>query len=353
MIRHPLAARILAGVAGWLLLLAGGDAGACSTFCLRSDEQVVFGKNYDWSIGQGLLVVNKRNVARGAVAGDGRPARWVSRHGSVTFNQFGRDFPSGGINEAGLIVEALWLEGTRYPAVDERPSLENLEWIQYQLDTAGSVAQVLASDDDVRIEAGAPLHYLVADPSGQVAAIEFLDGRRVAYTGERLPMAALTNTPYAASLEHLQRGPRDTDRSSIARFSHLADRLARFTDHRPGSAVRYAFTTLKQVIQGSYTQWSIVYESNRRRVHFRTADRPEIRTLDLAELDFSCSAPVLVLDLHEELEGDVRPALRAYAEQENLDLIRSSFAQVYFLADTPDESLVRRAAHPDTSRCLD
>jgi choloylglycine hydrolase len=26
---------------------------------------------------------------------------WTSRYGSITFNQYGREFPSGGINEKG------------------------------------------------------------------------------------------------------------------------------------------------------------------------------------------------------------------------------------------------------------
>jgi penicillin V acylase-like amidase (Ntn superfamily) len=31
----------------------------------------------------------------------------------VTFNQYGRNFPSGGMNEAGLVIELMWLEGSR------------------------------------------------------------------------------------------------------------------------------------------------------------------------------------------------------------------------------------------------
>ena len=99
-----------------LALALAAPAPACTTFCLRDGGRIVFGKNYDWSVGDGLLIVNKRGVARRAdAAGDPRPASWVSRYGSVTFNQYGRDFPSGGMNERGLTIELMWLDGSRYP----------------------------------------------------------------------------------------------------------------------------------------------------------------------------------------------------------------------------------------------
>ena len=102
-------ARMIAG----LLLLFVREVTACTTFCSR--EPLLFGKNYDWSLGEGLLIVNKREVQKEALTED-RPARWTSRFGSVTFNQYGREFPNGGMNERGLVVELMWLDETEYPA---------------------------------------------------------------------------------------------------------------------------------------------------------------------------------------------------------------------------------------------
>src|SRR5688500_19572921 len=62
------------------LALSSVPASACTTFCLRDGGRIVFGKNYDWAVGDGLLVVNKRGVARKADAeGDPKPASWTSR----------------------------------------------------------------------------------------------------------------------------------------------------------------------------------------------------------------------------------------------------------------------------------
>ena len=62
-----------------LLAVPSGPAGACSTFCIRDDGRpVVFGKNYDWDIGNGYLIVNRRGVERTALVSEGEtPARWT------------------------------------------------------------------------------------------------------------------------------------------------------------------------------------------------------------------------------------------------------------------------------------
>src|SRR5438046_8711001 len=80
-------------------------AHACTTFCMDVNGRPVFGANYDWDTGVGLLMVNKRAVAK--VALTGRPAMWPSRFASITFNQYGTAFPTGGLKEAGLVVPLL------------------------------------------------------------------------------------------------------------------------------------------------------------------------------------------------------------------------------------------------------
>lgn len=64
---------------------------ACTTFCLIGKGEVLFGRNYDWSIGDALILVNKKGVNKTATAAESSkvatPAKWVSEFGSVTFNQ--------------------------------------------------------------------------------------------------------------------------------------------------------------------------------------------------------------------------------------------------------------------------
>lgn len=347
-------ARRLPILAALVLTLASAvPAPACTTFCLRDEGRIVFGKNYDWSVGDGMLVVNKRGVTRTAdAAGDPKPARWESKYGSVTFNQYGRDFPSGGINEAGLTIELMWLDGSRYPAADARPAVDVLQWIQYQLDSHATVAEVLASEKGLRITSQVPLHYLVADRKGQVATVEFLDGRMVAHTGKDLPVAALANSTYDDSVAFARKQGADVPAGigSLSRFARAASKVRTF-DAGGTDPVAYAFETLDQVAQPGFTQWSIVYEVDRGRVHFRTRDQRKIRTLDLKAVDFACSPPVRVLDLDADVQGDVAKRLLPYTRDLNRSLVAASFRKTPFLARTPEVELERVARYPESDVC--
>ena len=329
-------------------------AEACTTFCLRDGGRILFGKNYDWNVGDGLLVVNQRGMARTADMPGDKPASWVSRYGSVTFNQYGRDFPSGGMNEAGLVIELMWLEGSRYPAPDQRPAVDVLQWIQYNLDSHATVAEVLAADQRIRIAGEVPLHYLVADRKGEVAAVEFLDGRLVARTGESLPVAALANSTYEESERYRQAakkpGAAPQANNSLVRFAYAAERVQAF-DGEKGDAVAYAFETLEHAAQGNYTQWSIVYEIDRARLHFQTRDHRPVRTLSLADLDFACGQPVRVLSLDAKVQGDLARHLVPYTRQINHDLVRAAASKTPFLASTPAAELERWAAYPEAAEC--
>ncbi len=333
---------------------AAPPADGCSTFLLNDGRRFVFGKNYDWHIRSGMLIVNQRGVAKVSTAdGGGNPARWTSRYGSVTFNQFGREFPMGGMNQAGLVVELMWLEGTVYPAPDDRATLGNLQWIQYQLDTAATVDEVLASDNRVRIAGGVPLHYLVADSRGAAATVEFLDGCMVAHTGTSLPVAALTNSTYEQSLAYFERWPQGLgSTSSLDRFAIAGAKSLSFKDRSPRDARTYAFGTLSDVEQPGSTRWSIVYEIAERRVHFRTDRLPAIRSLDLTDLDFACPDTVQVLDLGTPVSGDIVEHLVPLTIELNRRLIEFAFGNVRFLRGTPQGVIDEQALYPESTRCV-
>ena len=133
---------------------------ACTTFCVKAGDTVIFGRNYDFEIGGGALIVNPRGLRKTGFLPRG-PA-WTSSYGSVTFNQFGRDFPMGGMNEKGWSSSSPG-SMSRNIRPDGRSELGVLEWVQYQLDTAATVGDVIKSDAQVRIAGIPPLHYLVSD----------------------------------------------------------------------------------------------------------------------------------------------------------------------------------------------
>ncbi|MCP4688027.1 MAG: linear amide C-N hydrolase, partial [Desulfobacterales bacterium] len=204
----------------------------------------------------------------------GRPAVWTSKYGSVTFNQYGRGFPTGGMNEAGLVVEVMTLRATVYPAADSRPVVGSLQWVQHQLDNCSTVDEVIASDARVRILSGskAPgLHFLVSDKKGKCASIEFLAGKMVVHTGGSMPVMALANTTYAESVKRWKTDDdaRNGGSDSVSRFIRAADMVNAYAGiSKP--PVDYAFDILSRVASRTRTQWRIVYEQTNGRIHFTT-----------------------------------------------------------------------------------
>ncbi len=345
-----------------LLVLAGIaplGAGACTTFCLKDGGAVIFGRNFDFAAGEGQLHVNQRGVRKTAfIAPPEKPLTWTAVYGSISFNQHGREFPYGGMNEAGLVIEQMMHEDQPpgYPALDARHGLEELQWIQYQLDMSATVAQVIASDAAVRISQAsiAPLHFLAADAQGQVAAIEYVGGKLVVHVGESLSCAALANTTYAVSLayqaELAAAGSESSGartKSSLDRFVTAAAMVAAF-DPADGSPVEYAFSVLDSVSSGG-TQWSIVYDSRDRTLRYRTRANRDIRQLAMSMFDFSCPSPRLCVDIERNARGSAD--FETYTYEGNLKLIETVWSSVEFLQPLPQGLRIARARYPDAVVC--
>lgn len=329
---------------------------ACTTFCLKRNGEVLFGKNYDWMVGEGLIVVNKRGVEKSAVSEGGpNPARWVSQYGSVTFNQYGRENPSGGMNETGLVIELMWHADAQYPKVDARPVVGTLEWIQYQLDSSCTVAEVINNSEKVRIASEIPLHYLVSDKAGNTATIEFLNGKLLAHMGKTLTMSALTNDSYEKSVKYALATPFEKARtsSSLDRFARAAQKTADF-ERQPKTeqkAVNYAFEILSNVAQPGYTQWSIVYDQKRRKIYFRTLQSPQTKMIDTAAFDYTCTSAVKMFDANSKESGEVTMKFAEYTRSANRSLIERSFAGTEFLKRVPAQSRDAAASYPETFPC--
>jgi choloylglycine hydrolase len=321
---------------------------SCTTVCLLEKDRAVVAYNYDFYPSEGLVLVNKRGMRKVSFIRN-QGAAWAAAYGSVTFNQFGRDNPMTGINEKGLMVSQMWLDETRYPPADTRPVIGILEWIQYNLDRHGSVAEVLANAETVRPMSRVTIHYLVADATGDVAALEFLDGKLVVHRGAAMPVRALANSTYADSVAAFERakgkGEVPTSVSSLDRFVRAA-MLAGGGNVDP---VARGFEVLAAVAQPDFTRWSIVYDLNAGEVHFRTEGNRAIRRFAVAGLDFSCGTPVKMLDVTAGGAGEVGAAFVDYSTAANRALIESSFTKTPFLQGVPPAARDAAAAHPVTA----
>lgn len=327
----------------------------CTTFIVDGDSGPLFGRNYDFEFGDAMVVVNPRGLvktsATEATAGQ-RPAAWTARYGSLTFNQYGVGFPTGGVNERGVVVELLWLNGARYPESDARPTVSTLEFIQYLLDQAATLDEALRAAGEVRIRGVTPLHFLVSDREGHAATVEFLDGRLVVHRGATLPVRVLTNDRYDRSLETLQqqraagdRQPLPRDASSLSRFMRAASMLqpsASSTQASPQRSAAHAFAVLDEVAQSGATHWQIVYELQPGVVRYRTAANREPRHIEFARLDYSCSAGVRLLDV-DRGRGDMSAQWQPYSRDADEAQLRIAYRKTSFMRNQPPEAAARDA----------
>ncbi len=332
-----------------LVCLLAPPASACTTFLLEQGDAKLLGKSYDWGHGQGMVLVNKRGVAKKSlviIPGD-KPAEWTSKYASVTFNQYGREMPNGGMNTAGLVVEIMWLTGSEYPPQDARPALTELQWIQYQLDRFSTVAQIVEHAPRLRVSrVYAQVHYLACDKSGACAAIEYLNGKLAITAGDALVAKALTNNTYAQSADYLKgHSTGAKGRSSLARFSRAAT--------LPGKCEKAdtaaAFGVLDQVRQGDYTKWNIVYDPLKLTVAWRTLADKQVKRVDLKRFDPSCAKPVPMLDMNTKTAGDVTSRFTDYTQAANRKLIDATTGDI--AKHLPPGALWLLAGYPNLTTC--
>jgi len=327
---------------------------ACTTFLMTAAGGHYVGKSYDWDDASGHVIHNKRGVGKRALvisAGD-RAAQWVSKHASVTFNQYGREMPNGGINDAGLVVEIMWLQQSRYPPHDQRPTVSELQWIQVQLDRFATVAEVVQHLADLRVRSVyAKVHYLVCDRQGACVAVELLDGKLVATHGKALVVPTLTNSTYADSVASLRRHvgfggatPIPAGLGSRERFVR-ASQLAR--QPAAGDPVQRAFGILDSVRSPTSTQWQIVYDLQRLRVSWRTIGHREVRSASLNDAAGGCETEVTWVDINSP--GGSAGTFRRWTVIDNEALLAKSMRQIR--TQLPPGTVEQLARYPERLVC--
>lgn len=165
---------------------------ACSTFKLQKGDDLIYGHNLnEGDIGvPGLIFINKRGIFKLGRTWSELTTKerlnpsshcWISRYGSVTFNNFGRDFPDGGMNEVGLYIWEMSSD-IEYPKNDTLPKLNQMNSMQYILDNYSTVEEAIQCASEIEID-GWGWHYFVGDARGHTAAIAFIDGEVVVNKG--------------------------------------------------------------------------------------------------------------------------------------------------------------------------
>lgn len=304
---------------------------------------MIFGRNYDWITGAGMVCSNLRGLQKTSMkTSDGATISWVSAYGSITFNQYGKEFPTGGMNEKGLVVELMWLDETKYPEADGRPAIGVLQWIQYQLDCCATIDEIIATDSKLRITSkdGAPLHYLVADANGNVATIEFLEGKMVVHKGKDLPFPVLTNNTYDQSVKKTN-GSNDKyyADNSIDRFANACSMVKQFQStgiNEP--VVDYGFKILDRVAQPNWTKWSIVYDITNKKIYFKTAAFTDVKNFSFSTFDLSCTSTSKTFNMNQPAKDNVDSKFKTFTVDEAKPILETAIRESQSQVPISDET---------------
>jgi hypothetical protein len=325
---------------------AFADIHGCSSVCL------------DRILGDGMVVVNKRHVAKRGFWYKNEPDwTWTSKYGSIALTNEGREFPIRGMNEAGLVVVEMMLSETQHPPAGSLPVLSGSQWIQYQLDTSATVEEVIASDAVVRIEptdwAGMASHFLICDKSGTIAGIEWLAGKMTVYTGDKLPIPAMVNSAYESCLTN------GDDLSG--RFKPIADMYAAYDTTQTSDGVSYVFSILEAVADKLsppfVTRWRMAFDVHAMRLYWKTTENSQLRYVDLKDFDFSCRTAVEVLDINCSDIGNVRTAFVPYTVAFNRNLVTRTYSVYNRYSDYMGRQYSRETidgiiAFPESTICM-
>lgn len=313
----------------------------CSSFVLKNGKTILLGKNFDWTFDQGYIIKNIKNTTKIAYyTHNGAPARWTSKYGSITFNQNGKEMPYGGMNEKGLVVEMLWLEDTRYNISEERTYLNELEWIQYQLDNFQTVDEVVAHNEQLKIyPIKGKIHYILVDTSGKSVIIEYLDGKARIFEKEANTCQAITNKSVLYSEKYIEniKGIKKTNSSTAYRYHILENQIKKLQTASDFSEVT-AFQMLKNVTipKGNFkTVWSIVYNIENKTIYFYSHSHKKIKQINLNILDFEHDLSYFNINQDTKITLDIE--LKPFSEQANFEMASASLIHLGFDKDLTKE----------------
>ncbi len=160
--------------------------------------------------------------------------------------------PFDGLNEHGLAMALLAVPQARAPFVAGQPTLGPLLMIRVVLDRSRTVSEALSLLARTNLQVGdPPVHFFLADTTGQAAIVEYVDGEIVVTPNDR-PWLAVTNFVVA--------GTSPEARPSLCRRYHTA------TDFLAGCEGRMAAPealALLSAVSQANTMWSVVYDLSR------------------------------------------------------------------------------------------
>jgi len=309
----------------------------CSRVLWTADGQpILVGRNWDWTdVVVTELYTSPRGVERSGMTPT-NPLKWKAKYASVAAVAW-ESVTGGGINEAGLSVNLLYLAESKFGDRDD--ALKGIccsVWAQYYLDSFATVAEAVEAAKSIQVvpfkvvhkgELGeSTIHMAVEDASGDSAVIEILDGEPVIHHGKQYKV--MTNSPtYDEQLALLKEyeglggsKPVPGGSQSDERFVRGAY-YAQMLPEQPASyqaAVSGVLSIMRNMSTPfgvddpdkpniSATRWRTIADLTNKRYYFEFADMPNVVWVDMDKLnlDEGASAQKFNLATHSDASGQI------------------------------------------------
>jgi len=234
-------------------------AWGCSLFAALGDEDnMLYGRNFDWEYSPAILMftdppdgyasVSMVDIAYLGFSGEGA-GRLVDLPLLERTALLDAPFlPFDGMNERGLAVGMAAVSPGDMPLDPQKETVGSLMVIRMMLDQASTVDEAVSilGSYNIDYEGGPPLHYLIADGSGESVLVEFYQGKMVVIPNEN---------PWHLATNFL--------RASVGKNTHNVcwryDRLFENLSETGGQISASEAMNFLQAVSQENTQWSIVY----------------------------------------------------------------------------------------------
>ena len=199
---------------------------------------VLSGRTLDWKTDMATnLWQLPRGVERhGLSGGQANSLNWQSKYGSVVSMAYDIS-TADGINEKGFAAHILWLVESDYGVNSpDKKGISVGMWAQFMLDNFATVNEAVEywQKKDIQLVTKMvpqmnvlpTVHLLIEDSSGDVAVIEYIDGKANIYHGKQYRV--MTNSPsYSEQLTNLKRYKGFGGEDNLPGSTQAADRYVR------------------------------------------------------------------------------------------------------------------------------
>lgn len=340
----------------FLLLSIQVKSLACSAFMLKGNDYCLVGFNENWKTMPGMVVVNQHGIKKTSLSWKAlvspkkineKTATWTSKYGSVSFNLLGYDLPCYGVNEKGLFLVELYLEKTSPVKDASKANMFWGQWIQYQLDNFSSVQELVDNLKNVPVidwwPSAAGSHFFASDSEGNTAAIELIGGKIKVTLNEEMPIPLLCNEEYAQDLATVNefdfRG--GTKNFDFEKATKWEDRFLRASymlenyETSEGSPLDYSWTILDNIYSG---EWQMVADLKNKKIYFRSNVGKEIKSIDMAKVNFAPNSDLKFVDINSNLNGDVTSKFSNLTAEINQSYILQGFPIGYDNKEFPESN---------------